>query len=84
MILRFNTDRGWKHKAEDALSHIFSPIELTGTALTFLHILDVKLIGTQVESNPKLSKLKRGLQDGPDAHPWYSVEQGRLLYQGDL
>lgn len=38
----------------------------------------------QVTADPLLSKIKKELQDDPDSHPYFSLEQGMLLYKGRL
>ena len=46
--------------------------------------LDTLLISSQVEADPHLAKIRQRLLVDPNAHPWYSLDHGILLYKGHL
>lgn len=71
-----------ENKAADALSRISSLIELS--AISIPMIVDVQTILEQLDGDPLLSRIKQELQEEPDLHPKYSLDQGRLLYKGWL
>lgn len=68
-----------ENKAAEALSRVPSQIELA--AITFPMVVDVRLILEQTEVDPKLAKIKEELQNNPDSHPHYSLDQDWLLYK---
>ncbi|KAJ1375994.1 Retrotransposable element Tf2, partial [Sesbania bispinosa] len=38
----------------------------------------------EVHSDPKLKRITQDLLQGPNAHPGFSIQNGKLLYQGKL
>lgn len=73
---------GTENKAADTLSRIPAQTELA--TLTLPMLLDVQQVGAQVDNDQLPAKIKKELQEDPDAHPKFSVDQGRLLYKGRL
>lgn len=72
---------GMKNKATGALSRVCPPVEFS--AITVPTVVDVQTLMEPVATDPLLSKIK-DLQGDTDSHTSFSLEQGRLLYNGRL
>ena len=72
---------GLENKAADALSRCVLP---TLSSLTLPTVLDIAAITQQVHQDPHLNKLNEDLARDLASHPHFSMEQGRLLYNGRL
>ncbi|PON58483.1 hypothetical protein TorRG33x02_291090, partial [Trema orientale] len=71
-----------ENKVADTLSHVH--FEPSLAVLTFHQVLDMEEIGCQVRKDVQLALIKEDILQGHNVHPNFTVEQGRLLYQGRL
>ncbi|KAL4030371.1 hypothetical protein IC575_008607 [Cucumis melo] len=73
---------GPENKVADALSRVPNEAQLNVIAIP--SILDVKVVGREVQEDDKLKKIFEKVLTDPDSVPRYSVKQGQLFYKGRL
>ncbi|KAA0056798.1 Transposon Ty3-I Gag-Pol polyprotein [Cucumis melo var. makuwa] len=73
---------GPENKAADALSRVPNEAQLNVIAIP--SILDVKVVGREVQEDDKLKEIFEKVLTDPDSVPRYSVKQGQLFYKGRL
>lgn len=85
-ILGFNFDihykPGLENKAADALSRKDPVLELYAVSVPVS--IQLEEVGSEVDKDEELSKLKQEVSRDPQSHPDFSVVQGRLLRPGKL
>ena len=60
----------------DALSRVTTTKEINAAALTFHKFLDFDKVKEEVENNERLAKIKKGIEQGLDEWPKYSLQNG--------
>lgn len=73
---------GIENKAVDALSRI--PTQVEFAAITCPVEVNLRSLLDQIEVDPRLARVKKELQNDPDSHPHFSLDQGWLLYKGRM
>ena len=85
-ILGFDFDihykPGLENKAADALSRKDPVLELYAVSVPVS--IQLEEVGSEVDKDEELSKLKQEVSRDPQSHPDFSVVQGRLLRPGKL
>lgn len=85
-ILGFDFDIHYKpdleNKAADALSRKDPVLELYAVSVPVS--IQLEEVGSEVDKDEELSKLKQEVSRDPQSHPDFSVVQGRLLRPGKL
>lgn len=73
---------GSKNKAANVLSRMGDRVELI--ALSYIKVLDLSILGKEIEKDPVLSKLKVKMEGSRSTTQRYSVEQGLSKNKGCL
>ena len=73
---------GLENKVADALSCRPNPAKFSSLSVPF--VLDVQAVGSQIDEDPHLARVKRDLLADSDSWPKYNLRQERLFYKDRL
>ena len=75
---------GRENRVADALSRVTTTEEIGVAALTFHKFLDFDKVREEVDKDVRLAKIRKGIEEGLDEWPMYSLQNGQLLYKERL